>query len=281
MSLLHLVESAIFIRRYLIYDYFWVTGVNESVLDKADLFSIVLGNDIFQDFEARWDEIVLSMEQFTPDDILESLFKLRIRESEKLNTVLELYHLEIHHKKSKPYCHRLRTMVKRSIEQDLRTRNFEAKNGRIESNNSVKNQREQRHVLKGQGDCWQWKAIGWCSKGNNCSFRHDANKCAKPTILPAPSRTFKFAGCERFSKSEKSRRPKTVWENQSHAMQGPSERVLARILPLKSGIPQSACSTNLRKAANSGISAHSHTSGLRKNMAKGLREVATKVQLLC
>ena len=66
-------------------------------------------------------------------------------------------------------------------------RNFEARNGIIESNMLVQNQREQRHVLKGQGDCWQWKAIGQCPKGNNCSFRHGTNKRAKPTIQPAPS----------------------------------------------------------------------------------------------
>ena len=36
------------------------------------------------------------------DDILESLYKLRIRESEKLKTVLELYDMEIHQKISMP-----------------------------------------------------------------------------------------------------------------------------------------------------------------------------------
>ena len=35
------------------------------------------------------------------------LYKLRIRESEKLKTVLELYDLEFHHKKLEPDCHRL------------------------------------------------------------------------------------------------------------------------------------------------------------------------------
>ena len=133
------------------------------------------------------DELLQSMEQFPPDDILESLYKLRIRESEKLKTVLELYNLENRQKKAKPDYRRLKSMVKRSIEQDLRTRNFEARNGRIESNMLVKNQREQRHVLEGQGDCWQWKVIGQCSKGDTCSFGHDANERAKPTTQPAPS----------------------------------------------------------------------------------------------
>ena len=58
------------------------------------------------------------MTKIPPDDILEGLYKLRIRESEKLKTVLELYDLEIRQKKAGPDYHRLKTMVKRSIEQD-------------------------------------------------------------------------------------------------------------------------------------------------------------------
>ena len=52
------------------------------------------------------------MTKIPPDDILEGLYKLRIRESEKLKTALELYDLEIHQKKSGPDYHRLKTMVK-------------------------------------------------------------------------------------------------------------------------------------------------------------------------
>ena len=77
-------------------------------------------------------------------------------------------------------------MVQRSIEQNLRIKNFGARNGNFETNAVVKNrgtkQREQRTL----GDCWQWKANGQCSKGDNCSFRHDMNKRAKPT-QPNPS----------------------------------------------------------------------------------------------
>ena len=122
---------------------------------------------------------MLSLEHIRPDDILESPYKLRKRESEKLKIVLEVCNLEIHLRKAKPDDHRLKAMVERSIEQDLRTRNFDARNVRIESNMLIRNQREQRHVLKGQGDCWLWKAIGQqCLKGNNCGFLHDANKRA-------------------------------------------------------------------------------------------------------
>ena len=89
----------------------------------GDQFTISLRNDYIQEFDSKSDGI-LSMTKIPPDDILEGLYKLRIRESEKLKTVLELYDLEIHQKKIGPDYHRLKTMVKRSIEQILRTKHF-------------------------------------------------------------------------------------------------------------------------------------------------------------
>ena len=55
------------------------------------------------------------MTKIPTDDIMEGLYKLRIRESEKLKTVLELYDLENHQKKIGPDYHRLKTMVKISV----------------------------------------------------------------------------------------------------------------------------------------------------------------------
>ena len=97
----------------LIYEYFWVTGANDSVENYADLFTIGLRNDGIQEFDSKWDGILLSMTKIPSDDILEGLSKLRVRESEKLKTVLELYDLEIQQKKIGPDCHRLKTMVKK------------------------------------------------------------------------------------------------------------------------------------------------------------------------
>ena len=88
------------------------------------------------------------MTKIPHDDTLEGLYKLRIRESEKLKTVLELYDLETHQKKAGPDYHRLRTGTK---------------------------QRAQRIL----GDCWQLETNGQCVKGNNCSFRHEMDKRGK------------------------------------------------------------------------------------------------------
>ena len=104
---------------YLIYDHFRVTRANDSVENYADLFTIVLRHDENQEFDSKWDGILLSITKIPSDDILEGLYNLGIRESEKLKTVLELYNMEIHQKKAGPDYHRLKTMVKRSIEQNL------------------------------------------------------------------------------------------------------------------------------------------------------------------
>ena len=96
-----------------IYDYFRVTGAHGTVLDYADLCSVHLRNDIVQDFDTGWDEILLFLTKIPSDDVLESLYKLRKRESAQLKTVLELYDMEIHQKISMPNCQKLKTMVKK------------------------------------------------------------------------------------------------------------------------------------------------------------------------
>ena len=86
----------------MIYDYFRVTGAHDTVVGSADLFTITLRHDDVQEFDTRWDEILLSMTKIPPDAVLQSLYKLRIRESDQLKTVLELYDMKIHQKISMP-----------------------------------------------------------------------------------------------------------------------------------------------------------------------------------
>ena len=133
---------------FLIHDYFRVTGSHDSVENYTDLFTIVIQNDDIQEFDSKWDGILLSMTKIPHDDILEGLYKLRIRESEKLKTVLQLYDLETHQKKLGPDHHRLQTMVKRSIEQEIRNKNFGARNGNYEKNAGGQETGEQNSVYK-------------------------------------------------------------------------------------------------------------------------------------
>ena len=148
----------------MIYDHFRVTGSHDSVENYTDLFTIALRNDDIQEFYSEWDGILLSMTKTPHDDILGGLYKLRIRESEKLKTVLELYDLEFHQKKAGPDYPRLKTVVRRSIEQEIRNKNFGNRSGNYERNAVVKNQGAKQRGQRILGDCWQWETNGQCVK---------------------------------------------------------------------------------------------------------------------
>ena len=72
------------------------------------------------------------MTKILPDGVLDSLYTLRIRQSDQLKTVLELYDLEIHLKISMLNYQMLKTMV---------IRNFDARNEKIETEAVVTNRR--------------------------------------------------------------------------------------------------------------------------------------------
>ena len=67
----------------------------------------------------------------------------------------------------------------------------------------VKNQGTKQRGQRIVGDCWQWESNGQCSKGDNCSFRHDMNKRGKVTRL-------RILSCSRVS--EKHREPEVPEE---------------------------------------------------------------------
>ena len=141
----------------MIYDYFRVTGAHDTVLGYADLFSVTLSDDNIQEFHTRWHEVLLSMSKIPSDDILESLYKLRIRESAQLKNVLELYDMEIHQMTSMPNYQKMKTMVKRKKDEKLRLRNCDARHGRIESGAVVKSRKGTVGVEGGKGIFNQWK----------------------------------------------------------------------------------------------------------------------------
>ena len=265
---------------HLIYEQFRVTGDNDSVENYTDLFTIVLRNDDIQEFDSKWDGILLSMTKFPSDDILEGLYKLRIRESEKLKTVLELYKMEIHRKKIGPDYHRKKIMVKRSIEQDLRSKNFGAVNGNSERNAVVKNQETKQRRQRILEDCWQGKVNGQCVKGDNCSFRHDINKRAKMTPSnPSPNSFMRQS--ERNASRTRSPRGKSSSGRMFDGHARNTSKELASTRSVKSGTLQNACFTSPKKDADLEICALMHTAKLMNSLAKSLKKMVTKVQWLC
>ena len=262
---------------HLIYEYFRVTGTNDSVENYTDLITIGLRNDNIQELDSKWDGILLSMRKIPPDDILEGLYKLRIRESEKLKTVLELYDLEIHQKKLGPDYHRLKTMVKRSIEQEIRNKNSGARNGNYEKNAVVKNQGTKQREQRTLGDRCSGKPTG--------SVLKETIAVSGTITISVQNRHRRILlrDLQRSRMSEKHREPEV-----------PEERVpvvecldgLARITSkelaithfVKGGTLQNACSTRPRVVVGLVKSAHTHIVRLMNSRLKGPKRMMTKVQ---
>ena len=205
------------------------------------------------------------------------LYKIRIRESEKLKTVLELYNMEIHLKTAGPDYHRLKTTVKRSIEQEIRNKNLGNRIGNFEKNAVVKNQKTKQRVQRILGDCWQWETNGQCVKGNNCSFRHDMNKRGKSSPSnPSPNSFMR----QNERKPSRTRSPEVkvpVVECRDGLGRITLEE-LAITHFVKNGTLQNACTTRPRVVAGLGRSAHSHTVRLMNSRLKGPKRMMTKVQ---
>ena len=264
---------------YLIYEQFRVTGTDISVENYTDLFTIALRNDDIQEFDSKWDGILLSMTKIPLDDILEGLYKLRIRESEKLRTVLELYDLETHQKKLGPDYHRLKAMVKRSIEQEIRNKNFGARSGNFEKNAVVKNQGTKQRVQRILGDCWQWEANGQCVRGDNCSFRHDLDKRGKNHHQIR----LRILSCSRVSENHRGPEVPEVRAPVVECRDGLARitsKELAITHPAKDGILLNACSTRTRMVAVLGKSALLHIVRLTQSRRNGPNRIMTKAPWL-
>ena len=151
--------------------------------------------------------------------------------------------METHQKKTEPDYHRLKTMVKRSIEYSLRIENFEARNGNYETNAVVKNERVKQRGQRTPGDCWQWKANGQCSKRDNCSFRHDKDKRAKSTP-PNPSPRSATQQNAKNASGTKSPRGRSPSGKMARFRARITSMELAQLHSVKNGILRSACSTS-------------------------------------
>ena len=114
-------------------EYFWVTGAHEAVLYYSDLFRITLRGD--------------DVQGFIPDGT-----KFCYRSNRFLRTISwkvcvgcayvgpkpAIYEQEIEQYLSKPNYEKLKTMVKRCMDQQIRARKIEARSRRIETGALVK-----------------------------------------------------------------------------------------------------------------------------------------------
>ena len=79
----------------MIYDHFQATGANDAAQGFYDLFNTCLQNDDVQDFDTRWDQILSGTSKFPHENVLETLFKMKLQGFQQLQTVLALYNQEL------------------------------------------------------------------------------------------------------------------------------------------------------------------------------------------
>ena len=124
-------------------------------------FSMILRSDDIHEFDTRWDEFILSMTKIPHDDVLESLFKLRIRESDQfINRIRVVWNGKIIRKDKKN-----ENDGEEKHSSETQKRNFDSTIERMKTGAVVTNRRSQRGVERCQGECYQWNAKGQWSRG--------------------------------------------------------------------------------------------------------------------
>ena len=160
---------------FLIYDDFWVTDAHDAVFDCANLFTINFRHFRFRKFDrkrtrfrCRWP--ILTWWRHAMFGQIESMWVWS--NQNRIGIVSHGIHQQIFLKKK---------MVKRWEDQKLRVRNYDARNGRIESGAVVKNRKRFIGVERGKSICYQWMEKGQCLQGDRCSFRHETqDRAQKP-----------------------------------------------------------------------------------------------------
>ena len=157
---------------YLIYDHFRATRAYDAAPGLSDLLNNCSQGDDIQDFDTRWDQALLTASEIARVNVFEGLYKMKKRGSVQLQTVLVMYDPEMDRDRAMPSNQRLKTLARRH-DQMIWTRNFSARNQRIETGVLVTSQKGRKVSVEGKvAECYQWKEKGQCSSGDSCSFSH-------------------------------------------------------------------------------------------------------------
>ena len=138
----------------------------------------------------------------------------------------------------------------------------------------VTNRRGRRGVERGQGDCYQWKAKGQCSRPDKCSFWHDEDRRAKPTPKNAPPLNHEL-------KEVEVHRGKRTSEARVHLRSSLDSRAKITLKVFAPnhfviiGILPNVKSMKKNRDANSVIGARLHTGMLKVNPAKKRKRMVT------
>ena len=158
----------------MIYEHFRANRAYEAVQGQSDLFNICLHNDDVQDFDTRRDQALLAASEIPTEMVLEGLYKSKLQDSVQFQTVLALYEQENIRNSEPPNYSRLKTNVRRHVDESMTTRNLRAGNKIVERGAVIKSEKGRKASAERKvGEWYLWKAIGQRAKGDSCSFVRD------------------------------------------------------------------------------------------------------------
>ena len=155
----------------MIYEYFRVALTSLSSISPIKSVPFCK-KDVVQGFDTRWDEVQLSINDMPSNEILESLYRMRIEQKDMA-----------------PSYPKLKTMVKRFLDQKTRAPILRTEMKGPSQEHRVKARAKgNESLLNGsRAIAISGKQKGKCTKGRSCSFRHDENKCGNGARSSSPA----------------------------------------------------------------------------------------------
>ena len=105
---------------YLMYEYLWVTGANDSVENYADLFTSVLRNNDVQEFDSKWDGILVSMTKDSTWRHLGRIVQTKIARVWETQDLIGIVQYGDSSEEGWTWLPQMEEKLKRSVEQNLR-----------------------------------------------------------------------------------------------------------------------------------------------------------------
>ena len=144
---------------YMIFEHFQTTGACEAVQGLSDLFNIRLHTEWWRSgFRYKMGPSSISSKWNTYVNGPGGFIRQKLHDSVQLQKVLALYEQENIRNNEQPSYSRLKTSVRRHIDQTSRTRNKIVARGAVNKSRKGRKVSSMRKVL----ECYQWKAIGQC-----------------------------------------------------------------------------------------------------------------------
>ena len=148
-----------------------------------------------EEFDSKWDGILLSMTKIPSDDILERLVQIRNTRVWEIRYRVGIVQYGGSPEEVSTWLSQIEDDGKKKYRARITNQEFWGHNTEIMKGTRWSRIRGQNSMDRTLGDCWQWKTNGQCSEGDNCIVRHDINKRANMT-QPNPCPSF-FHAAER------------------------------------------------------------------------------------